>query len=747
MRQRTARRTREVQRVIALIRKNLLYGRWGALAAVVPALLASVLIPHHIWEEFGALWDLAVIFVISLGVMLGINSFGADSKDEAIRFLDYLPLRRLEIWLANYLPGLLILGLVVLAFAWRAPFLTSVADPIERYGPFWLSGPGWPFVLAGGSVGLLGLGLGAFSGALFLRENPAAALVLGLISLHVALVALVMYLDLTPKLDQMAPLAALSGGLFAAASLVIFILAPAHLGGRRRFLLAGASMTGILSVVVLIGYTACQGWAELVPGERLSLNPLALVHEPHGYLLVEASSGQSAEHMLAIDVENEQATELGRGLELLDQKSTRGFVRRACFYSKLSEGGLWPGPRRLILSNPASGAREALGGAASDLFIKEKPYFEAIGWAADPERLLVSSIGPDGDRLFTKVFDRQGVLRVDIPLPEAPSEDSVFVSAAGQVLGRVATEIETGGSEFIILDLTSGLVERFQLPGRLLSFSPDLSQAVCALGRVTDGICRQSVVVVDLASKEQRILLSEDQVPAVFLSEEQLEQQSWRFWSGKLVDAFSHKPKQRMEPELSFDSTFSKALWNSRKVRGELYEHRLVLVDLASGRQKPLMGPERLPRSRVAASLAGLDAPVVYGFLPDASSAVVEVRGVISILDATSGELVPIVDRSKIADSYDDRWFKRGRFSPDRRRLLVARDARQGSGSDIDVYAKGQVVTVLHTGRWARDWLWFDDDRILVIEASRVHLVAADGSQTRILLDAWPGPDRRASPR
>ncbi len=173
-------------------------------------------------------------------------------------------------------------------------------------------------------------------------------------------------------------------------------------------------------------------------------------------------------------------------------------------------------------------------------------------------------------------------------------------------------------------------------------------------------------------------------------------------------------------------------MWHSQRIVGDYLEHRLILLDLDSGEKTLLVGPGLLPRSHVTQSVSGLNTPAVYGFLPDGSGAVVEIRRVISIVDTRTGELEPITE--PLPDRLT--WFSpdlRGRehFSPDRRRFL------ERSKLGINVHVRGRSRTI-YRGYSSRPW-WLDDDWVMVTEPKRILLVAADGTQTRVLLDLSRG--------
>src|SRR5947208_5310874 len=63
-------------------------------------------------------WFLALVWLVVFGMAAGAGAFSSDLKNNYIRFLEYLPVRRWHMWFANWLDGLIWLGAMVLALTW-----------------------------------------------------------------------------------------------------------------------------------------------------------------------------------------------------------------------------------------------------------------------------------------------------------------------------------------------------------------------------------------------------------------------------------------------------------------------------------------------------------------------------------------------------------------------------------------------------------------------------------------------------
>ncbi len=718
-----------MKRMIALMEKNLLCAWWVLLLVVGGGLLFSLADwPRH-WSATAR--DAALIYVFLVTGISGTVAFGVDLKGESLRFLDYLPLRRSQIWLANFLQGLIILALTLFALGWRWIFVAASDESAEA--TLLLSSPGG-FVLAAGSVGFFCLGFGLFSRVLAQDDSPAVTeMIFLLLGVFISLVVL-FYMGLSPGVDELAPVLISSGCILTASSFWIFTLFPPYFGGKRRHLAVGLMVVMAPTALLFHGYHVCLGLAELAADEELRVYQVVLAEDPPGHLLAVVGSQRSGSHTLAIDVASERVTDLGRleplswNMGFYNEDRAQGLVLSGLFLSWFMDNGLWKPPlwsrQRLAAVDLASLTPEVIPEVVND-------HFRSIGRTVDGQHLLVTQ-RVMGQPPLLHILDRRGL---PCGLPEirlGGSGARLFASPDGLLL---APDYEAPGvtpdhPAFLILDLSTGRVERFRLPGRLLGFSPRLTRAVCVRERVSAGGFLQSVVNYDVASKQETILLAEDELPLIQLSEKELGQgrpeSEPRKRPRPFVDVFDNPPAPPGQPDLHFDSAFSRALWHSQRVVGEYHEHRLVLLDLDSGEKRLLLGPDLLPRSHVTQSEPGFDTPAVYGFLPDGSGAVVLIGRVISIVDCKTGELVPITEPLQAGSGRS--------FSPDRRRLWVEGDR------GIDVHAGGRSRTIYRG--FSQGASWFDDDWITVVENHRILLVAADGSQTRVLLDVSRGACR-----
>src|SRR4051794_4996749 len=72
-------------------------------------------------------WWVLLYGVVAMSVGGGVGTFSHDFKHDSIRFLEYLPVRRWQIWTANWLDGIfwtwsfVLAAFLIKALRWRAP--------------------------------------------------------------------------------------------------------------------------------------------------------------------------------------------------------------------------------------------------------------------------------------------------------------------------------------------------------------------------------------------------------------------------------------------------------------------------------------------------------------------------------------------------------------------------------------------------------------------------------------------------
>src|SRR4051812_47631520 len=106
---------RSLRIIWALFRKN--NSQPGFFATIWLLLLALVVPAIDFFHRVPATaWLGSIAWLCFLGMSAGAGSFAVDTKHQSTRFLEYLPIRRWQIWLGNFGDGFVwLLGTILVA--------------------------------------------------------------------------------------------------------------------------------------------------------------------------------------------------------------------------------------------------------------------------------------------------------------------------------------------------------------------------------------------------------------------------------------------------------------------------------------------------------------------------------------------------------------------------------------------------------------------------------------------------------
>jgi hypothetical protein len=720
--------------VLTLIAKNV---RHDALAMVVGVSFGLVLSfidarlqlaesdGFWLFQE-GSFWIVVHFSVILAGLAAGAGAFSADSKNESLHFLDYLPIGRPRIWLANAVTAVVWLSVYVVAISWWR-VLVSGPEHGELLTAFVGQGR-WAFLIGPLALGLWCLALGLFMRVLVVRENtammPALVIVLGctLLSIIGAGTA-----EVLPTQLDAAPLLLLSGVLFAAGSLWIFVLHPPHHRDRRALLLAVPLGVGVL--VAAGGLAAWFGhrWIELDLAEQPEINGVKMVRPDR--LLVRVSTRRMLEHHLLVDVASGRRWYVGRSL-----KEFNGPDGKLAFLERFAPGALWPHPAWPVLYDLDDARREEVWREGVWDFLGRAPVFRypdvwstPVAWTADGRFLVVSDIHyrqKDGmaPQRYVVILDRTGreILNEETPIAGEP-----MIGPQGQVVALAAQDRVHGRKlrdpvHLLWLDPSRASSEELQPPGEVLVLSHDLDQAVCMVTRVQGQQLRRRVVLVELPDGDVRELLSEHDLMPVTLAPWEIEQ-GLPAPAPFLGRAPHHQVGDhgRLAPRLRFDPSLEHAVWLERRLRGEFIEHRFVLIDTISGEREVLVDSDDLPRAHV--SRPGVQLEYAFHFTTDGQALVATEKGQRWLLQLETGQREPTVSA--------DVGERHHRFSPDERRFVHwprrehegehALELVETAGSQV-LYRSAQPIGTV---------VWVDDRQIAFSSGDHVYLVVADAGK------------------
>ena len=339
----------------ALIIKN----RMESFASGGPIILAIFLLfsigdaLFHYPDKF--FWPVAIPIGVTLAMVAGVSGFAGDYKNDWKKFLEYLPLSRSSIWLANILDGL-VFPILLLVFLFGYRWLTYVPPQDEMLLHFFPS-RGALFIDFCALFFFLDSAFLPFVPFLRKGTHSQALIVAPLMALlaigFVGLGNLATQVSILPALHDLAPVLLTMAGLQYLAAYLIFARTPWHWPLWRM----GLFILLPLQIVVVAGglgalYAGCMKWQHITPQEQVRFYGAQRV-EQNGepYVLCDVVSYRSAHHQIVLRPSD------GRGFYL--QRYGLGGERDLISYpgkwatiSKWrNEKSFLPGDARLVVRN------------------------------------------------------------------------------------------------------------------------------------------------------------------------------------------------------------------------------------------------------------------------------------------------------------------------------------------------------------------------------------------------------------
>lgn len=752
--------------MLTLLKKNLARGySSGPLLFAGIAFIISLLDWHYSFPD-RTWYSIAMGFWI-LSFAVGGACFETDLAKDNIRFLEYLPVRRSHIWLANYVDGLYSIILAVIAAGWHRTlwFVPAGAGSMEEFPSLFATR--WSFLLGVGASAFWFFSVAVFFRTFFQRISvallPAGAVVIALVLLKAYTIEI---LQLTPSWLEAAPVLFLSGLLFSAGGFLLFVLVPAYKPQWMRCLVFG---TPTMLVIMLIGTGHLRyewlRWKEISPHATLEIDSAVVPLNQKNTLVAEVIDKRSGSHMINLDLQTGDFCDLGRGLDWSISYQSRdkvsvGITDRLCFRSSRELNGLFA-DRRYLVTMGAHGedTRRVLPTESPRRnYSSEEPSWQYSGfqWPTNGETtvFLGDDYDPTSERSKKSVVvaDRQGTIRHRLATADFLLSESGLIVRTEPAEGKTTSERPRVWPTYILLDTTSGKETRFQLHGRNLGFSIDLAYAVIARGRVQEGRGYQSVILVNLTTQEEKLLIAENELPPVIFGDESSATNWLAAEYYPRMETFSLNYERLdfgywREPTVVFDGRFAQAVWLKQERNGEFLEYSLISIDVKTGARHVLLRTDELPKHRIGAERFYQTDLMVYGFSADGKTLLYKLNGAITSMDiatAARQTLAQVADEQDQNRMWDQNSMGELRLSPGVRRIYrqtitnkkmtpvaarLVRDKDRYDGT-IEIFENGKAKAI-YSRPYRFESFWLDDEQIVVNEGDKVTLVRADGSGER----------------
>jgi hypothetical protein len=502
-------------------------------------------------------------------------------------------------------------------------------------------------------------------------------------------------------------------------------------------------------MIVLVGtihlYLSALRWKELSANEKLRIFDVARLPGKPERLLAVVASDRSLQHTVSIDVETERYHDLGRDLSWFAASRSdpmtifAGNSGLLSFQAQRAPNGLFPIPPSIVLVSPeGNGLEQIIATRAFNCRWSADARFVVYVEARhdDPGSRNGKTAGSERSTLLA-VVNRSG--KVLSRLPISSRANRFHLSPSGRVLavaplaGEEKAKHDAESPTYILLDLATQTQTRFQLPGTVMSFAPDLKRAACLRTQIREGRQFQSVVVVDLETKAEQQLFSEQEIPSVMVDDKVAAQvgravaTSPSLW----VDSFSDSPRWLQLPTLMFNAKFDRAVTVLRELQGDMFAYSIVVVDVASGQKRVLVPPSELPKHSVTTGLGSYSLLLFFGFLPNDSQLAYKLGNTLYLLDTSSGERTVLAKTSPEAGGEYSGEFH---FSPSRQQVVYQTYTRvaPGQGSSKLERCSAEQSQILHFSKSdISQASWLDEEQITFVENDRLFVIRADGTGLR----------------
>jgi dipeptidyl aminopeptidase/acylaminoacyl peptidase len=738
--------TQTFKTLLALLKKNnsqpgVLTSIWVMLAmAVFGAFDASRPLSPPAW--FGML-----LWVVILGTSAGTGAFSADLTSNHLRFLEYLPIRRWQIWLADWGDGLVwLLAMLLLAVGPRTLNWTPPPEggrgPEEAFNAVFFP-TRWSAMVGLTSLGFCTFGIGAFYRVLVERDSVMVfRAIISSLAVCAAVWAVPGLLRIVPTLlDVAVPLFVL-GALFSAGSYLLFAWTPKEWGVFRRWaLLRLPCVLTIYGTGAVVLFLCCRQWTALDLARPARVGVAAVNGEPAESLLVTVRALRSGPHLLSLDPRTGRHHYLGRGLSPYRRggSSPSGPDGRLLLRAEFAPDGFWPAAA-IVGMNPDGTGRRTLLDLPNE---RDEGSVSEVAWSPDGSSLIFATTARNGAERMLCIADPSGAVRRRIPIDGRGNfalhgNDLLTVPH----LGRRPDEEREAVRSLLHVDLESNRQRTIELPGYLLGCSTDLRGAVCLKNRDGDGVRRRSLVWVDLRTAGETVVAHEDEIPPLDLHDvepreygsvdggELVYPAPRRGWSDRVGMSFG-------DVHAFLDDAGRRIAWFVHgSDRSSVTPAAVTLVDPETGKRRPLLDASSAAASRPAPVPAGSRQPLsLHGFTRRGDELVYEWGNEVVAVSTADGVRRVVARRPAGADHVT--WT----FSPDGRRVTSRvstydRDASPPTQrSTVQAWHDGRAVTLFDgVGNVSPQWL--DDEHVILEDEFTLTLVPARGEGPRRLLFA-----------
>jgi len=594
---------------------------------VLAAVLDLFLVLPRSW------WGGLFLVCSILPAVAAMTLWGAEFHQDAIRFLEYLPLRRGRIWGAKFAVGLAACWSCVLpCLVVRALGRTGLAPAGTGGASFWGSGSNesllnqFGYLLASAAphglvLGGLALVFFWYSVISFLclsarggRMGGMGAFILvcygGFWS---AFPALGHSLGLRPNIQELIPFLVLVGLLTTASGCLLFVpFRPRGWALKEALVVTFALATIIVFAAGLHLTVLCMRWTEPLLSEA-EVTGYILPDAPDDTLALTVRDRRSGEHTVVVDLPTGavrsclpwlstplgpgERDRLGRGRSLAFWVSGTGERSYA-----LGQGlcGLLPGPARIVRTDGEGAVVAETPCSWEEDRGRHARYYSTRTWRALLDRMgrgyqwrvngtVLLEISDDAYdlravekrkelqkyRTLVRLRDRTGAVRKEYWLTGYAAGTLCVTQARLFVRNPEALSQEDGPpaetDTFILLDLATLREWRTTLPVGVET-SPDLTRGLLRKTREDKGERHYSVSVFDLETGAETAVWREEDLPV----------------SGPADDASP-------PPLFAVDRRLMQAACCIRRREGDLVYAKILHADLISGRTRTLVPESDLP--------------------------------------------------------------------------------------------------------------------------------------------------------
>lgn len=689
------------------------------------------------WE----FWLFAGVAFLFIAPAHSVWAFGGDLRKDYYRFLEYLPIRPSAMWFSNYVSGIIFMTLCFLMLIWhKMIWFNHPEGPAvilyffrTRWEVLW---GGWAFCFFAYS----------FFINFFPIEKQPPVHAMGLF------IPVILYFYfaigfresyIIPRPLNLAPVLLVSGALFSLASYVQFTRIPRHSPQKVRFLVFVALplLIAFSLLSTAIFYWGLHLWKNIEKNEALLIRSAAAVSAKDGapFISARVSSYRSGLHHLIINPKTGTWHDFGRGYSHLPNAHEKHPNPRLYFVSSLA-------PKELLPDKPYLVSADISDQKPRRLFPLPKDYnANCLRVASDNSRLIIPETRDGITNLL--ITDMSGNI---LQKYGCRSSWQLFLGMNDMLLA-MAPEIVTyteGGARreqmddnpYLLINVKSLESRRFALPGVPLSFSPGLDAAVCLCRRIDGERFLQSIRYVEIPSFKERILLEEEDLPALPITT-QIRDMEYPFIGVEK----SFNPYGFTNKDLVFicSNAFNKAVWMKKRVVNEQFLHSLIIVDLQTGEKRDVVLESEIPPMPVISKDSRNVPPVTaFGFTSDDDGIIYRVREKLFCRDLTSSRTTALINKIE-PERFPSSPYYQMAFSPSCRRVLQymptasyfqGSPPKPPSNSVIFVRENGDARMIWSSMESLDTVWWLDENRIVIQIVPGMYIVNADGSRLRKIL-------------